>query len=214
MQFPLRIRILLVFLWPTMVVCGQTNWVSIETKITQELNEKKISADEWYLKLMKETGRFSDLKLWTLKEKTEKITETAKNEVKLYFPKNFQLVKANGNKYAKVYLENATTNSVEVSRIDATIGNVQEYFLIDSKWVMFRENSTSSCGNSYFTSLLPPGERLLLELDNHFLVDGPNKLSYKIKVLIGQQWIVSNVIKVGLYESQLKRLRESIAQSK
>jgi hypothetical protein len=116
----------------------------------------------------------------------------------------------NGNKFAKVYLLNNTTDSVEIARIDATLANVQEYFFVNNKWITFRKNGTSTCGNSYFKSKLAPNRQLALELNNEVLTDGKNKIPYKISILIGAQLIESNVIQVYLHNNQLRRMMTSV----
>lgn len=192
---------------------AQTNWSAIEDVLNFQRETHKISDNEWYAKLKKDAGHFDRLSLWVKSEETLS-KKKSNNKIQIYFPEKFQIVIPNGNKYAKVYLENNTADSIDISRIDATLANVQEYFLINNKWIAFRKNGTSICGNSYFTNKLAPNKQLNLELSNDCLTEGKNKVAYKITILLENQLLESNVIQVYLYDSQLKRMSESITESK
>ena len=87
----------------------------------------------------------SPLKGWF---KEQSLTNRIDNEnsIKVYFTDKYE---DKTGKYIKTYIENNTKERVLVARIDATIGKIKEYFLIDGNWVQGRINHTSSCGNSY-----------------------------------------------------------------
>lgn len=187
---------------------AQTNWSAIENKLNTQREQKRISSNGWHSKLKKDAGHFDRLSLWVKNE--DEIANKSGEKIQLYFPTNFQIVMPNGNKYAKAYLINNTTDSIEIARIDATLANVQEYFLIKNKWIAFRKNGTSTCGNSYFSNKLAPNHQLSLELSNDVLTDGNNKIPYKISILLGTRLIECNVIQVKLHDSQLKRMMESV----
>ena len=187
---------------------AQTNWSEIENDLSKKLERKEINTNEWYSKLKSKAGHFGSFSLWVEEEILSK-REKSEENITLHFPNDFQIIAENGNKFAKVYLKNNTSDSLEIQRIDATIANVQEFFLVKDKWLAFRKNHTSSCGNSYFDSKLAPNHQLVLALDNDVLVGGENAIKYKIRIMFGKKWVESNVITVHLYNSQLKRMLES-----
>jgi hypothetical protein len=188
---------------------AQTNWTNIEKEINRDYNEKLITPAEWYLKLRKEAGSInSSFSLWV--EKNEQIRSNSDKKIKLYFINNFQITAPNGNKYAQLYLENTTGDSVSIARIDATLANVQEYFYLNNKWTKGRKNGTSTCGNSYYNEKLATATRMVLNLNNDELVGGNKEVNYKIMITIGNEIIESNVIKVHLFSNQYKRLLSSL----
>jgi hypothetical protein len=189
---------------------AQKDWSAIENDLYKQKEQKKISSGEWYSKLKKDAGHFGRLSLWV--EDESEISDKSTEKIKLYFPSDFKVVMPNGNTFAKAYLINNTADSIEIARIDATLANVQEYYFIKNKWVAFRTNGTSTCGNSYFSNKLPPNRQLSLELTNDILTDGAKKIPYKISILIGSQQIESNIITVKLHDTQLKRMMEGVSK--
>ncbi len=187
---------------------AQTNWDKIENDLSKKLEQKEININEWYAKRKSKAGHFGPFSLWVEEENSSKREKSLEN-VNLYFPKDFQIVAENGSKFARIYLENNTSDSLEIQRIDATLANVQEFFLVKGKWLAFRKNHTSTCGNSYFDSKLAPNHQLILSLDNDVLVEGRNAIKYKIGIMLGKRWVESNIITVHLHNSQLKRMLES-----
>lgn len=209
----LRKLITLFLLTSSVPLMAQTNWKAIEVSLYKQVEERKISSGEWYSKLKSEAGYLDDLKLWVKSE--EAITDKKEPEkLSLRFPERFQTTTENGNKFAIIYLKNNTVDSVEIARIDATIDNVREYFFIDNKWVAFRTNGKSTCGNSYFNNKLAPKHQLSLELENGSLIEGKNKIKYKVQIKLGNQFVESNVINVYLHDNQLKRIKETLNGSK
>ncbi|MEE1944270.1 hypothetical protein VRU48_04075 [Pedobacter sp. KR3-3] len=192
---------------------AQTNFRQIEIALGKQRNEQKISDNEYYSRLKSEAGVLSELNLWIESEDTI-VVKSGTKKLSLRFPEKFQIVMPNGNKYAQAYLQNNTSDSLHIARIDATINKVKEYFFINKKWVAYRTNGTSTCGNSYFDSKLAPHRQLTLHLDNEDLTKGKNKIKYKIQINLGNQVIESNVITVRLYDSQLKRITESTLKTK
>ncbi len=192
---------------------GQTNWHQIEIALSKQRDEQQISSDEYYARLKSEAGILNELNLWIKSEDTV-AAKSDRRKLILYFPKKFQIVMPNGNKYAQAYLQNNTSDPLNIARIDATMDKVREYFFINKKWVPFRKNGTSTCGNSYFERKLAPNKQLTLYLDNEALTKGKNKIKYKIQINLGDQVIESNVITVHLYDSQLKRITESTLKTK
>ncbi|TKB98443.1 hypothetical protein [Pedobacter cryotolerans] len=189
---------------------AQKDWSAIESDLYRQMTDKKITTEEWSFRLRKDAGYFDRLSLWV--EDESEISDKSTEKIKLYFPADFKVVMPNGNTFAKAYLLNNTADSIEIARIDATLANVQEYYFIKNKWVAFRTNGTSTCGNSYFSNKLPPNRQLTLELTNDILTDGTKKIPYKISIVIGSQQIESNVITVKLHDTQLKRMMEGVSK--
>lgn len=187
---------------------AQKDWSAVQSDLYDQMTKKKITTEEWSSRLRKDAGYFDRLSLWV--EEENEIINKSGEKIQLYFPADYKVVMPNGNTYAKAYLLNNTTDSIEIERIDATLANVREYFFIKNKWIAFRTNGTSTCGNSYFSNKLPPNRQLSLELTNDILTDGRKKIPYKISILIGAQQIESNVITVKLHNAQLKRMIEGV----
>ncbi len=185
---------------------GQQRWAAITANLNQKFETNEISGEEWVSGLRKQAGYLGPLKLWFKSEVA--IVKTTNPSLKLLFNTEFQEVMPNGNKYAKVELINNTSDSVTIERIDATVANVQEYFFINRKWVSFRQNHTSTCGNSYYRNTLAPYHKINLQLENNDLTDGENKVKYKISITLGGQLVISNVIVVKMHDNQIARVLE------
>ncbi len=115
----------------------------------------------------------------------------------------------------QMYLENHSDEEFIMQRIDATIGKMTEYFLIDNKWIKGRSNSMSSCGNSYFDVKLGSKQRIYFHLGNALMKKENNNVEYKLAIELKgtngnpSSVIESNVIEVSLLDNQKKRLAES-----
>lgn len=188
------------------VVSAQSNYKAIEKAIDDKYYTKGISGEQWYKSLQTDAGYLgADFSLW-FERKTDITSKTNKNTLELIFERNFQITAKNGNKYARLSLNNNTNKPIDIERIDATLANVQEYFLLNNKWVSGRKNETSTCGNSYFSVQLAPRQRWELELENQSLAEGKVPVKYKIAIKVGDVYIESNVVTMHLFENQYKRL--------
>ncbi|WP_026708542.1 hypothetical protein [Flavobacterium frigidarium] len=165
----------------------------------------KLDKNEKYCADSQQKGNFFRVAAVVFNEEQTQTTGEETN-IRIYFPENFYVEGVNGNKYAKGYLENNTLNNIEVNRIDSTIDFVQEYFLINDKWISGQENGKSDCGNSYFKKELKAKRKIEFQLSISDLVYGNIKVPFKIVMTINGKKVESNVIEVNLFESQIKNL--------
>lgn len=96
----------------------------------------------------------------------------------------------NGNRYIAAYLINNTKDSVSISRADATLSGIQTEIKLGNEWKLFQINMGSSCGNSYYSMKLAPGNYLSLQIENR--VVGNKKVKYRVIAYVGKKRIVSN----------------------
>ena len=181
-----------------LILISAQTFAQIKAPVELDKNEK-------YCAVSQEKGNFFRVSAVVFNEEQAKIIGNETN-IRIYFPDNFYVEGINGNKYAKGYLENNTLNNIEVDRIDSTIDYVQEYFLINGKWISGQENGKSSCGNSYFKKELKAKSQIEFQLTISDLVYGNIKVPFKIVMTINGKKIESNVIEVNLFESQIKNL--------
>jgi hypothetical protein len=196
---------LIIFSFISLPLFCQTNFEKIESDLWEKLDKKEITTAEWYDSKMKEAGSLNgQFSAWY--KDIKPIKDYLKSQILFYFIDNFQIEEKNGNQYARMFLENRTNESIEIDRIDSTIDNLQEYFYINDKWIPGRKNGKSSCGNSYYTQIVKPNTRLIFDIENAPLTKGEIEVPYKVEININGQTVETNIIKVKLYDSQLKRL--------
>ncbi|PTX44657.1 hypothetical protein C8P64_0639 [Christiangramia gaetbulicola] len=184
---------------------GQVDYEEIESELWTKLNNKEITTKEWYIAKMKDAGSLNNnFSAWF--RNIDSLTKNSNHQIKLYFENDYQIEKKNGNRYARMILENNRNKEIPIDRIDSTIDNLQEYFFITGNWIPGRKNSKSSCGNSYYTQPLAPHNKLIFDLENSELNLGENKIPYKVTIEINGEIVESNIINVNLYDSQLQRL--------
>ncbi len=178
-----------------------------EDELWIKINKKLISKEKYFFKLQTEAGKIPNRLSSAWHKKTSKISNPKTNGLKIRFRKQNLKVTKNGNIYRKMVLENNTNDTLSIQRIDATIGGLQEYFLIEGKWIKNRQNEASPCRNSYYTQHLKPFNQIDFELSNGGLINGEIEINYKIELTVGNKKIQSNTIKVKLYKNQYERLK-------
>jgi len=174
-----------------------------------QLESTTISQSEWFLKIKSEGGHLSEsISAWYKKE--SKIETPMNKGTYLIFKKNPLRIAKNGNVYWKMVLVNDRKRFLEIQRIDATIGGIQEFCHIDGKWFSNRKNGSSDCGNSYSTDIIGQYRQIEFELNNDGLTEGEIELDYNIAITIEDKSYELISINVKLYDSQYERLREKL----
>ena len=165
---------------------SQSNWDLIEKELWNQKFNKSISLDEWYIKLQIEAGSIPNrLSAWY--KKTSKISVASNKGIVLRFISNKLKIANNGNVYRKVILQNDSSDSLTIQRIDATIDGFQELFFIEGNWRKHRKNGTSTCGNSYYNQILEPYSQIDFELSNGGLNEGEIDVEYKISITLNEK---------------------------
>jgi hypothetical protein len=206
----MKTPIYILFFLFSISVSSQTNWNELESDLWKQKDIGEITTSEWYLNLKKEAGSLTkNIKAWFQEKKPIEKTDSEKT-TKLYFPENYQIEKENGDKYAKLYLENHSKDTIQVQKMSAMIKKVTEYFLIDNEWVKGRDSDAEfyTCGFQYDMKI-EPGNRVYILIGNDPIINGTNKLKYKLSIDLNGQTIESNIIEVSLYDNQVKRLKET-----
>ncbi|WP_396193225.1 hypothetical protein [Flavobacterium sp.] len=181
-----------------LILISIQTFAQIKAPIELDKNEK-------YCADSQQKGNFFRMSAVVFNEE-QKQTIGNESTIRIHFPEDFYVEGVNGNKYAKGYLENNTSENIEIDRIDSTIDFVQEFFLINGKWISGQKNGKSSCGNSYFKNKLKAESQIEFQLTISDLVYGNVKVPFKIVMTINGKKIESNVIEVNLFESQIKNL--------
>ena len=186
---------------------SQTKWEKADKELSEKLNNGDISYEEYFPLSMTLTGKLSD-----------RISAYHKNKSKILNPKNEGLtirfipnefrVNEYGGIYRKAILKNDSNSTYIIPRIDATIGNLNGFILINDKWLPHGEYGTSSCGNSYYDETLGSYEQIEFELANGINVEGKIETKYKVTITIEGKVYESNEVTINLYENQYKRLTE------
>lgn len=135
------------------------------------MEQGEITTQEWYdLKL--KAGYFSNESSGWIQftDQVDINSDTykslkSKSGLIFHIPDNYQVIKTNGNRYIQAYLFNLTDSVVSIPRIDATIGHVECFLSVDDKWIKVKENSTSDCGNSYWTQKLEPNFYMSIQIE-------------------------------------------------
>tara|TARA_R110002111_G_scaffold258820_1_gene328206 strand:+ start:435 stop:1058 length:624 start_codon:yes stop_codon:yes gene_type:complete len=206
----MKTSIYIIFLFFTITISSQTNWTEIESQLWKQKENGDISLSEWYLNLKMEAGSITrDLSPWYKKNELIEPNDSD-NEIKLFFPKDYQIEKENGNKYAKLYIDNNSKDTINVKTTSSLIRGITEYYMIDNSWIKGRNSNNVFliCGNGYDLKIAPENRAYIL-IGNEPLTSGDNKIKYKLILEIDDKEIESNTIEVSLFENQIKRLKET-----
>ena len=209
------IILILTVLLSTSTVLSQNKWERIEIDLIKQYRNKEITLQEYKARIRKEAGSIGGL-LQAWHETTDTLETASENqEIKLYFAEDLIIKKGKTSVYMQMYLENHSNEEFIMQRIDATIGKIIEYFLIDNKWIKGRSNHMSMCGNSYFDVKFESKQRVYFQLGNRLFKKGENNTKYKVVIELKgtnenrRVFIESNVIEVALLSNQRKRLATS-----
>jgi len=199
---------ILLFFWATLAAWAQTD--SLDLK----LQRGEITGEDWYI-LKLQAGEFSeDLSAWVQYDDqvdvNSKLFKSLKKKSGLVFhiPAKYQVIKTNGNRYIQSYLFNLTDSTLTLPRMDATLDGIESELYLNNNWIRVKQNSNSTCGNSYWTQKLEPNEYLSIQIENHDIALGKVKVRQKIKLKLGDQVLESREVKALLFPNQLKSLTE------
>tara|TARA_R100000306_G_C4367757_1_gene138473 strand:- start:89 stop:703 length:615 start_codon:yes stop_codon:yes gene_type:complete len=201
------ITVLIVCCLLSVSTLSQTKWEKADNELSEKLNNGDIIYEEYYTLSMTQAGTISD-----------RISAYYKNKSKILNPKNegFSIrfipdefkINEYGGIYRKAVLRNDSDSTLTIPRIDATIGNINGFILINDKWIPLGEYGKSTCGNSYFDETLGSYAQIEFELANDINVEGKIETKYKVTITIQGKVYESNEVTVNLYENQYKRLAE------
>jgi hypothetical protein len=201
---------ILLFFWATLAAWAQTD--SLDLK----LQRGEITGEDWYI-LKLQAGEFSeDLSAWVQYDDqvdvNSKLFKSLKKKSGLVFhiPAKYQVIKTNGNRYIQAYLFNLTDSTLTLPRMDATLDGIESELYLNNNWIRVKQNSNSTCGNSYWTQKLEPNEYLSIQIENHDIALGKVKVRQKIKLKLGDQVLESREVKALLFPNQLKSLTEKL----
>jgi len=199
---------ILLFFWASLAAWAQTD--SLDLK----LQRGEITGEDWYI-LKLQAGEFSeDLSAWVQYDDqvdvNSKLFKSLKKKSGLVFhiPAKYQVIKTNGNRYIQAYLFNLTDSTLTLPRMDATLDGIESELYLNNNWIRVKQNSNSTCGNSYWTQKLEPNEYLSIQIENHDIALGKVKVRQKIKLKLGDQVLESREVKALLFPNQLKSLTE------
>ncbi len=166
-----QLQLILFFLLTTGTVWGQGEADSLY----RQMERGEITGEEWYLGTLK-LGQVSDdangwVKYDDQVDVNSKLYKSLKKKSGLIFhiPAKYQVIKSNGNRYIQAYLFNLTDSTIQIPRMDATIYQIESELYLNKNWVKVKENTSSTCGNSYWTQKLEPNTYLSIQIDNHDL---------------------------------------------
>ena len=203
-------KTILLFLVTTSMAWGQADSLYLQ------MERGEITGEEWYLGTLK-LGQVSDdangwVKYDDQIDVNSKLYKSLKKKSGLVFhiPKEYQVIKTNGNRYIQAYLFNLTDSIVTLPRMDATLDGVESELYLNNTWVKVKETKSASCGNSYWTQKLEPNEYLSIQIENHDIALGNVKVRQKVKLKIGDQVLESREVKALLFPNQLKLLTEKL----
>jgi hypothetical protein len=201
---------ILLFFWATLAAWAQTD--SLDLK----LQRGEITGEDWYI-LKLQAGEFSeDLSAWVQYDDqvdvNSKLFKSLKKKSGLIFhiPAKYQVIKTNGNRYIQAYLFNLTDSTLTLPRMDATLDGIESELYLNNNWIRVKQNSNSTCGNSYWTQKLEPNVYLSIQFENHDIALGKVKVRQKIKLKLGDQVLESREVKALLFPNQLKSLTEKL----
>ncbi len=199
---------ILLFFWASLAAWAQTD--SLELK----LQRGEITGEDWYI-LKLQAGEFSeDFSAWVQYDDQVDVNsalyKSLKNKTGLIFhiPAKYQVIKPNGNRYIQAYLFNLTDSTLTVPRIDATLDGIESELYLNNNWIRVKQNSNSTCGNSYWTQRLEPNEYLSIQIENYDMVLGKVKIRQRIKLKVGGQVLESREVKAFLFPNQLNFLTQ------
>ena len=205
-----QLQLILFFLLTTGAVWGQGQADSLY----RQMERGEITGKEWYLGILK-LGKVSDdvngwVKYDDQVDVNSKLFKSLKKKSGLIFhiPAKYQVIKTNGNRYIQAYLFNLTDSTLTLPRMDATLDGIESELYLNNNWIRVKQNSNSTCGNSYWTQKLEPNEYLSIQIENHDIALGKVKVRQKIKLKLGDQVLESREVKALLFPNQLKSLTE------
>ena len=201
-------KTILLFFLTTGMAWGQAD------SLYRQMERGEITGEEWYLGILK-LGQVSDdangwVKYDDQVDVNSKVYKSLKKKSGLVFhiPAKYQVIKANGNRYIQAYLFNLTDSTIQIPRMDATIYPIESELYLNKNWVKVKENTSSTCGNGYWTQKLEPNNYLSIQIDNHDITLGKIKVRQKVKLKLGDQVLESREVKALLFPNQLKLLTE------
>ena len=106
---------------------SQNKWELLESDLWKQKENKVITLDEWYSKLQIEAGSIPN-RLTAWYKGTSKILDFSDYGISLFFVNKNLKISDNGNVYREMKLQNDSSDSLIIKRIDATIGDLQEFF--------------------------------------------------------------------------------------
>ena len=119
------------------------------------------------------------------------------SRLSLVIPKKDAFIQhSNDNNYIRIYLINATADTVDINRSDATISGTSTEIFVDGQWKFFQSKISSSCGNSRWTMKLNPKHYMLLELENR--TKGELQVPYRVRIVTPKYELVSNPVMVNV----------------
>ncbi len=201
---------ILIFLLTTGMALAQTD------SLYRQLERGEITEKEWYLGTLK-LGKVSDesngwVQYYDLVDFNSKLYKSLKKKSGIIFhiPNKYQVIQSNGNRYIQAYLFNLTDSTVQIPRMDATIYPIESEFYLKKNWVKVKENTSSTCGNSYWVQKLAPNSYLSILVSNHDISFGKIKVRQRVKLKLGGQALESREVKALLFPNQLKLLVEKL----
>jgi hypothetical protein len=205
-----QLQLILVFLLTAGTASGQAD------SLYRQMERGEITGEEWYLGILK-LGKVSDeVNGWVKYEDQVDINSNLYKSLKkksgliFYIPKEYQVIKTNGNRYIQAYLFNLTDSVVTLPRMDATLDGIESELYLDNNWVKVNETKPASCGNSYWIQKLEPNTYLSIQIENHDITLGKVKVRQKVKLKVGEQVLESREVRALLFPNQLKHLREKL----
>jgi hypothetical protein len=203
-----KLYAILLFFLATQSASAQTD--SLDLKLQQG----ELTGEDWYM-LKLQAGELSkDFSSWVKYDDQVDINSAVYKSLKkksgliFHIPNEYQVIKTNGNRYIQAYLFNLTDSTIQIPRMDATIYPIESELYLNKNWVKVKENTSSSCGNSYWTQKLEPNYYLSIQIDNHDITLGKVKVRQKIKLKVGGQVLESREVKAFLFPNQLNSLTQ------
>ena len=201
-------KTILLFLLTTGMAWGQAD------SLYRQMERGEITGEEWYVGTLKLGNLSDDANGWVKYDDqvdvNSKLYKSLKKKSGLIFhiPNEYQVIKTNGNRYIQAYLFNLTDSTLTLPRMDATLDGIESELYLNNNWIRVKQNSNSTCGNSYWTQKLEPNEYLSIQIENHDIALGKVKVRQKIKLKLGDQVLESREVKALLFPNQLKSLTE------
>jgi hypothetical protein len=203
-----KLYAVLLFFLATQSASAQTD--SLDLK----LQRGELTGEDWYI-LKLQAGEFSqDFSAWVQYDDQVDLNSALYKSLKtktgliFHIPAKYQIIKPNGNRYIQAYLFNLTDSILTVPRIDATIDYMESELYLNNNWIRVKQNSNSTCGNSYWTQKLEPNEYLSIQIENYDMAQGKVKVRQKIKLKVGGQVLESREVKAFLFPNQLNFLTQ------
>ena len=207
-----QLQLILLFLLTAGTAWGQGQADSLY----RQMERGEITEKEWYLGTLKLGQVSDDANGWVqyddLVDVNSKLYKSLKKKSGIIFhiPNKYQVIQSNGNRYIQAYLFNLTDSTIEIPRMDATIYPIESEFYLNKNWVKVKENTSSTCGNSYWVQKLAPNSYLSIQISNHDISFGKIKVRQKVKLKLGDQVLESREVKALLFPNQLKLLTEKL----